>query len=138
MQQITSRIESANQAIKASQCVQICSNILFGFYDLLDSVGVSIIIRILGNIKHACLIGHDFNELEEVCEMADKFYIEQRLVNSEEHFNITIEGFIQSINLVIADMQMPPNSLDRKENAEQFEKYLKLIDFVLQKMRFLI
>lgn len=39
--------------------------------------------------------------------MADKFYIEQKLIGTEEEFKKTVQGFVQSINLMIADMQVP-------------------------------
>jgi hypothetical protein len=55
--------------------MQICSNILYGFYGRLNSVGISTILRIMANIKVNCILGKDFNELDEVCLMADKFYI---------------------------------------------------------------
>lgn len=62
--------------------MQICSNILYGFYDMLNSVGISIVIRILANVKICYQSGKDFNELDEVSSMGDKFYIEQRLIGS--------------------------------------------------------
>lgn len=87
--------------------MQICSNIMYGFYSSLNSVGVAIIVRILANIKISYDSGKDFNELDEVCEMAEKFYIEQRIIESESNFKITIEGFVQCINLIIADLHIP-------------------------------
>ena len=39
--------------------------------------------------------------------MADKFYVEQKIIQSEEDFKVTIEGFIQCINLIIADLHIP-------------------------------
>ncbi len=41
--------------------MQICANILYGFYGVLNSVGVSIVIRILANIKVNYQMGRDFN-----------------------------------------------------------------------------
>lgn len=64
--------------------MQICSNILYGFYPLLNSVAVSIVVRILVNIQVNFESGKDYNELDEVCQMADRFYIEQRIITNEE------------------------------------------------------
>jgi len=41
--------------------MQICSNIIFGFYSILNSVGVATIVRILANIKINYESGKDFN-----------------------------------------------------------------------------
>ena len=39
------------QAIKVSQSVQIGSNILYGYYDDLDSMGLTIILKMMAGIK---------------------------------------------------------------------------------------
>lgn len=39
------------QAIKVSQCVQIGSNIIYGYYDILDSLGLTIIIKMMAGVK---------------------------------------------------------------------------------------
>ena len=70
-------------------------------------MGISIIIRLLANIKICYESGKDFNELDEVSSMGDKFYIEQTLISNAEEYKITIEGFVQSVNLITADMQVP-------------------------------
>ena len=44
-------IDNRYQAIKASQCLQICSNIIYGFYGRLNSVSVSIIAKMLAYAK---------------------------------------------------------------------------------------
>ena len=64
--------------------MQICSNILYGFYNELNSVGISIIIRLLANIKICFEAGKDFNELDEVSSMGDKFYAEQTLISNAD------------------------------------------------------
>ena len=68
--------------------------------------------------------------------MADKFYIEQKLIGTEEEFKKTVEGFVQSINLMIADMQVPKGK--DKEIQGLVDKYLKVIDYVLVKLKFVI
>jgi hypothetical protein len=42
--------------------------------------------------------------------MADKFFIEQKIVDSEEAFVKTVDGFVQCANIFLADMQMPPQN----------------------------
>lgn len=39
------------QAIKVSQCVQLGSNIIYGYYDVLDSLGLTIIIKMMAGVK---------------------------------------------------------------------------------------
>jgi hypothetical protein len=39
------------QSIKASQCLQIGSNIIYGYYDTLDTFGLAIIIRMIAGIQ---------------------------------------------------------------------------------------
>lgn len=39
------------QAIKVSQSVQIGSNILYGYYEDLDSTGLTIILKMMAGIK---------------------------------------------------------------------------------------
>lgn len=67
--------------------------------------------------------------------MAAKFYIEERLISNEKEFRMTIEGFIQSINVVTADMQVPATDRNRKEETE---KSIKIIEYVLLKFKFVI
>lgn len=39
------------EALKVSQCVQIVSNILFGYFDDLDSIGLGIIMKMISGVK---------------------------------------------------------------------------------------
>jgi hypothetical protein len=39
------------QSIKVSQCVQLGSNIIYGYYDTLDSLGLTLIIRMMAGVK---------------------------------------------------------------------------------------
>ena len=95
--------------------MQVCSNILFGFYPVLNSVGISTIVRTMANIRYNVETGKDFLELDEVCEMGDKFYIEQKLVGSQQEFKTTIEGFVECINLIAADLQIPSSGTSKKK-----------------------
>lgn len=70
------------QSIKVSQCVQLGSNIIYGYYDTLDSVGLTLIIRMMAGVKVSWEEGKGFEELDEVCSMSEKLYSEQRLVHN--------------------------------------------------------
>jgi hypothetical protein len=49
---ITSNVLSNRmQAIKVSQSVQIGTNILYGYYEDLDSMGLTIILKMMAGIK---------------------------------------------------------------------------------------
>jgi len=39
------------QAIKVSQCVQIGTNIIYGYYDALDSLGLTVLMRMMAGVK---------------------------------------------------------------------------------------
>lgn len=68
--------------------------------------------------------------------MADKFYIQQRIIGTQQEFTVTIEGFVQCMNLMVADMQLP--SEKEGKDREMTEKYLRLIDYVLLKLKFIL
>jgi hypothetical protein len=70
------------QAIKVSQCVQLGSNIIYGYYDALDSLGLTLIIKMMAGVKTSWEDGKGFEELDEVCSMSEKLYSEQRLVHN--------------------------------------------------------
>jgi hypothetical protein len=44
-------IDTKIQAIKVSQCTQIGSNIIYGYYDILDSYGLTIILKMMAGVK---------------------------------------------------------------------------------------
>lgn len=48
------------QAIKVSQCVQLGSNIIYGYYDVLDSLGLTIIIKMMAEVKTSWEEGKGF------------------------------------------------------------------------------
>jgi hypothetical protein len=52
------------QAVKVSQSVQIGSNILYGYYDDLDSMGLTIILKMMAGIKADWEEGKSFEELD--------------------------------------------------------------------------
>lgn len=39
------------QAMKVSQCLQIGSNLIYGYYDSLDSIGLTILIKMMAGVK---------------------------------------------------------------------------------------
>ena len=39
------------QAVKVGQCVQIGSNIMYGYYEDLDSIGLTIILKMMAGVK---------------------------------------------------------------------------------------
>ncbi len=47
--------------------------------------------------------------------MTDRFYVEQKLVTNADDFRVTIEGFVQCVNLMMADMLIPGDERDSKE-----------------------
>jgi hypothetical protein len=49
---------------------------------------------------------------------------------------VTVEGFVQCMNLMVADMQLP--SEKEGKDREMTEKYLRLIDYVLLKLKFIL
>jgi len=100
----SSLIDTKIQAIKVSQCLQLGSNIIFAYSDSLDNVGLAILIKMLANVKTSWEEGKGFDELDEVCIMADKLYTEQNLITTNESFTKTIQAFVQCANSLLADM----------------------------------
>jgi hypothetical protein len=49
----TSTLTTKQQAIKISQCIQIGSNLIYGYYDMLDSIGLTIVMKMMAGIKAA-------------------------------------------------------------------------------------
>lgn len=64
------------QAIKVSQCVQIGSNILYGYYEDLDSLGLTIIMKMMAGIKSDWEEGRSFEELDEVYNLSMNLFSE--------------------------------------------------------------
>jgi hypothetical protein len=114
----SSLIDSKLQAIKVSQCVQIGSNIIYGYYDSLDSLGLTIILKMMARVKISWEDGRGFEELDEVCAMSEKLYIEQNLVHNEKSFNKTIQSFIQCVNSILSDLEQP----ERTEHSKPMAK----------------
>ena len=53
-------MKSKPQAIKISQCIQIGSNLIYGYYDMLDSIGLTIIMKMMAGVKAEKEDGKDF------------------------------------------------------------------------------
>ena len=92
------------QAIKASQCVQLGSNLIYGYYPLLDSLGLTALLHMMAAGQTSWQDGRGFDELDEVCSMAEKLYSEQRLVHSPHSFRKTLQALVQCANSVLADL----------------------------------
>ncbi len=58
-----------------SQCVQIGSNIIYGYYDVLDSIGLTILMKMMAGVKADWEDGKGFEELDEVFNMSEKLYL---------------------------------------------------------------
>ena len=67
-------MNSVIQSIKASQCMQIASNIVYVCYDTLDTYGLTLILRLIAGVYVNWQLGKGFDELEEVCLMSEKIY----------------------------------------------------------------
>jgi hypothetical protein len=59
----TSTLTTRQQAVKISQCIQIGSNLIYGYYDMLDSIGLTIIMKMMAGIKASREEGKEFEEL---------------------------------------------------------------------------
>lgn len=75
-------IDTKLQAIKVSQCVQVGSNIIYGYYEVLDSVGLTTLVKMMAGIKADWDQGKGFEELDEVCLMSERLYSEQKLIKN--------------------------------------------------------
>ena len=49
------------QAIKASQCIQLGSNLIYGYYPLLDSLGLTAILRMMAGVQTSWQDGRGFD-----------------------------------------------------------------------------
>ena len=63
-------MENKLQAIKVSQCLQLGSNLIYGYYEVLDSTGLTTIIQMMAGVKVSWEEGRGFEELDEVCSMS--------------------------------------------------------------------
>lgn len=129
----SSLMDTRVQAIKVSQCVQIGSNIIYGYYDLLDNLGLMILVKMMASVKVSWEDGRGFEELDEVTAMSDKLYTEQRLIHSYASFTKTIQACVQCANSLLADMEQPQEERSRKPGKAQ-ERGGKMIDYILGKV----
>lgn len=86
-----------------SQCVQIGSNIIYGYYDSLDTIGLTTILKMMARVKTTWEDGKGFEELDEVCSMSEKLYLEQNLVTNEKSFSKTIQAFVACLNGILGE-----------------------------------
>jgi len=70
-------------------------------------LGLTIILKMMARVKISWEDGKGFEELDEVCTMSEKLYIEQNLVSSEKSFSKTMQAFVQCVNSLITDTEQP-------------------------------
>ncbi len=131
-------LESRIQSIKASQCIQIGSNIIYGYYEELDTFGLALIIRMIVGVKVAWDEGKGFDELEEVCIMAEKLYVEQQIITSLDSFVKTVQAFALCFNGILADLEQPSKGEGKLPKSHHKKRYLKMFDVTFQKMKSVI
>lgn len=71
---------------------------------MLDSIGLTIIMKMMAGIKASKEEGKEFEELEEVFNMSEKLYLEQKIVKTKKQFSTTIQAFVQCANSLLADL----------------------------------
>ena len=64
------------QAVKVSQSVQIGSNILYGYFEDLESTGLTIILKMMAGIKADWEEGKSFEELDEIYNLTNNVFTE--------------------------------------------------------------
>jgi len=57
----SSLLDTQMQAIKVSQCLQIGTNIIYAYYDALDNVGLSILIKLMASVNTSWEDGKGFD-----------------------------------------------------------------------------
>lgn len=119
------------QAVKVSQCVQIGSNILYGYYEDLDSIGLTIIMKMMAGIKSDWEEGKSFEELDEVYNLSINLFSEEKLIKNENSFSITLQALVQCANGLLADLSQPK---EKSNSVNQPKRYMKMIDYVLKKI----
>jgi hypothetical protein len=106
--------------------------LIYGYFDVLDKYGLALILRMVLGVRVGWEEGRGFDELEEVCAMAEKLFTEQRIIDSPESFAKTVQAFIICSNGVLADMEQPEEGKARKGHHRQ--RYLRLVEEVFRKM----
>lgn len=54
---VTSSVRNNQELEKACQCIQIGSNLMYGYYDSFDTTGIGIIIKMLAGVKSEIIEG---------------------------------------------------------------------------------
>jgi Na+/H+ antiporter NhaB len=95
------------QAIKVSQSVQIGSNILYGYFEELDSIGLTIILKMMAGIKADWEVGKSFEELDEIYNLANTIFSEEKFITCDGEFVMVIQAIVQCTSSLIADIEQP-------------------------------
>ena len=133
-------MENPTQAIRASQCVQIGSNLVMAYSQQLDNFGLTMLLRMLASTHVSWEDGKGFDELEEVCVMAEQVYGMDVLTADRESFATTLQAFVQCANGILADMQVPPEkrpSLSSKPRRSH-QKHLREVGYLLERLMMMV
>lgn len=95
------------QAVKVSQSVQIGSNILYGYFEDLDSIGLTIILKMMAGIKADWEEGKSFEELDEIYNFTNNVFTEETFITTDASFSLTIQALVQCSNSILADIEQP-------------------------------
>lgn len=119
--------------------MQIGSNIIYGYYQSLDTLGLTIILKMMARVKTSWEEGQGFEELDEVCIMSEKLYLEQNLVRNEKSFGKTVQAFVQSVNGLIADCgQSSKEDRYKKLGKNPYEQLLKMAEYIFSKLEIIL
>jgi hypothetical protein len=67
-------LNNKQQAIRVSQSVQIGSNLLYGYFEDLDSIGLTIILKMMAGVKADWEIGKGYEELDEIYNLSHNIF----------------------------------------------------------------
>jgi hypothetical protein len=105
----------------------------------LDSIGLTIIIKMMAGIKAESDQERGFfDELEEVFNMSEQLYQDQSIVKNEKQFIVTIQAFVQCSNSLVADMEQPQSDKKLSLGKSPSERYYKMISYLLEKLNIVI
>lgn len=93
----------------------------------------------MARVKVSWEEGRGFDELDEVCIMSEKLYLEQSLVNSEKSFSKTIQSFVQCVNSIISDLEQPAKEESFKGvGRNPLERTLKMAEYIFSKLEIIL
>lgn len=121
------------QAVKVSQSVQIGSNILYGYFEDLDSTGLTIILKIMAGIKADWEEGKSFEELDEIYNLTVNVFTEERFIQNDTSFSMTIQALVQCSNSLLADIEQPKEKA-LLPLATSFKRLYKMLDYLIHRL----